>query len=176
VQIAFAFLLGVAAALIGVRLAGGRFTQPTEFDPRSLAPYQVDLNRADIGELRQLPGVGATRADRIVEARPFESEEDLRSVPGFGPSTYQRVSPHVTVGEPTVSTSAKVPTGLVNPNTATLEELQRLPGVGPKMAQRIVDERARRPFASVEELRRVSGIGAKTLEKIRPYLEFDSNR
>ncbi|MFL5330226.1 MAG: ComEA family DNA-binding protein [Gemmataceae bacterium] len=136
VQIAFAFLLGVAATLIGVRLAGGRFTQPTEFDPRSLAPYRVDLNRADIGELRQLPGVGATKAERLVEARPYETEDDLRKVPGFGPLTAQRLLPHVTIGEPKISTSAKVPTGLVNPNTASPEELQRLPGVGAKMAQR----------------------------------------
>ena len=44
------------------------------------------------------------------------------------------------------------------------------PGVGPKSAQRIADERAKNPFARIEDLRRVSGIGAKTLEKLRPYV------
>ena len=49
-----------------------------------------------------------------------------------------------------------------------IESFEKLPGIGPKMAQRIIDERSKKPFASVEELRRVSGIGPKTLEKLRP--------
>jgi competence ComEA-like helix-hairpin-helix protein len=47
----------------------------------------------------------------------------------------------------------------IDPNTAAVAELQRLPGVGPAMAQRIVEERDRAPFATVAELQRVRGIG-----------------
>lgn len=48
----------------------------------------------------------------------------------------------------------------IDPNTATAAELDRLPGVGPSLAARIVEERDRRPFTSVDDLTRVRGIGA----------------
>ena len=58
---------------------------------------------------------------------------------------------------------------LVDLNTATLAALDTLPGVGPVLAQRILDWRAQHGrFASVDELGEVSGIGDKLLEQIRP--------
>ncbi len=60
---------------------------------------------------------------------------------------------------------------LVNVNTATLDQLETLPGIGPALGQRIIDHREQYgPFASVEDLVDVSGIGEKTLEEIRPYV------
>jgi competence protein ComEA len=47
----------------------------------------------------------------------------------------------------------------IDPNTATQEELQRLPGVGPVTAQRIIEERARGRYTSAGDLQRVKGIG-----------------
>jgi len=64
-------------------------------------------------------------------------------------------------------------TGLVNPNKASLEALQALPGVGEKMAARIVEERGNGPFKDLEDLQRVKGIGPKKAEKMRPWLRFD---
>ena len=56
----------------------------------------------------------------------------------------------------------------VDINSATAEELQQLMGVGPVLAQAIVDYRAEHgPFASVDELLEVSGIGETKLEGIR---------
>ena len=56
--------------------------------------------------------------------------------------------------------------GLVNVNTAGIDELKTLNGIGDSLAQAIVDEREKNgPFASVEDLVRVSGIGAKTLAR-----------
>lgn len=58
--------------------------------------------------------------------------------------------------------------GLVNINTASAAELQTLSGIGPSMAQSIIDERSKNgPFASVDDLMRVSGIGEKKLAKIK---------
>ncbi len=57
---------------------------------------------------------------------------------------------------------------LVNINTASAAELQTLSGIGPSMAQSIIDERTQNgAFASVDDLMRVSGIGEKKLAKIK---------
>jgi competence protein ComEA len=57
--------------------------------------------------------------------------------------------------------------GLVDLNSATAEELDKLPAVGPVTAQKIIDARAEKPFATVEELRDRKVVGASTFEKLR---------
>lgn len=70
-------------------------------------------------------------------------------------------------GAVTVS-GAGTSSGLVNINTASAAELQTLSGIGPSMAQAIIDERTQNgAFASVDDLMRVSGIGEKKLAKIK---------
>ena len=62
----------------------------------------------------------------------------------------------------------------VNLNTATEEELDTLPGIGPALAGRIADYRdAHGPFASVEELLEVSGIGEATLAELEGRVSVD---
>jgi competence protein ComEA len=69
----------------------------------------------------------------------------------------------IVVGAPGAATQPDVTGtgsgGLVNLNSATVAELDALPGVGPVLAQRIVDHREQGPFASVDELDDVPGIG-----------------
>jgi competence protein ComEA len=63
---------------------------------------------------------------------------------------------------------AAAPSGPLDLNTATLEQLDALPGVGPATAQAIVDEREKRGrFASVEDLLDVRGIGPAKLDAMR---------
>jgi len=64
----------------------------------------------------------------------------------------------------------EVSEGVVNLNTATVDELQRLPRIGEEKALRIVAHRDTTPFKHVHELARVRGIGMKTLRKLKPYL------
>jgi competence ComEA-like helix-hairpin-helix protein len=62
-------------------------------------------------------------------------------------------------------------------NRASAAELTLIPGVGPKLAERIVAERTRRGgFAELEELRAVRGIGPKTWERVRPFVEVRALR
>ncbi len=61
----------------------------------------------------------------------------------------------------------------INPNTASRDVLQSLPGIGEVIANRIIEARGDSPFLKVEDLRRVHGIGKTLLQKISPYLVFD---
>src|SRR5688572_18854862 len=82
--------------------------------------------------------------------------------------------PHARAQTPAAQTaSATTAPGVVNVNTATEEELTRLPGVGPAKAQAILEARARRPFRRLSDLRRVSGIGRRTLERLAPMIAFE---
>lgn len=61
--------------------------------------------------------------------------------------------------------------GKIDINSATVSELQMLPGIGPVLAQGIVEYRQNNgPFASVDELIRVSGIGEIRLKEITDYI------
>lgn len=51
----------------------------------------------------------------------------------------------------------------VNANTASMEEIDSLPGIGPKLARRIIEGR---PYASVEDLRKIPGLGGKTWDEL----------
>jgi competence protein ComEA len=202
-RLAIAFLLGgLTVALLG--RYGSLFARPTPTQlNRPALVTGVDLNRADKAELLQLPQIGERRADEIIAARErngsFKSPDDLRSAKGIGPSRQQSLRPYVrTDGEEQfvrdtqpkrssstsgvdskpaqTHTSKKEPLAEpIDVNRADAGELQKLPGVGPVMASRIIAERAKAPFRSAEDLRRVSGIGPKTLEKLRPFVRFDSD-
>ncbi len=61
--------------------------------------------------------------------------------------------------------------GTLNLNTASESELTKLPGIGPKKAERIVSWRTKHgKFRRVVDLRRVKGFGAKSVKKLKPYL------
>ena len=65
----------------------------------------------------------------------------------------------------------------VDINNAKWPELATLPGVGRKLAERIVESRETDgPFRNNDDLRRVRGVGVRTLESIRPYLRSAPSR
>ena len=69
------------------------------------------------------------------------------------------------------STTAAKPAAMVNLNTASAAELETLPGVGARVAARIVEYREKKgPFKKVEELMNVQGIGEKSFLKLRAQL------
>lgn len=70
-----------------------------------------------------------------------------------------------------VTAKKKPPAAPINLNTATSEELQLVPGIGPATAEKILQMRkAYGSFKSVDDLLAIRGIGPKRLEKMRKYL------
>jgi competence ComEA-like helix-hairpin-helix protein len=67
--------------------------------------------------------------------------------------------------------------GRLDLNRASADELDGLPGVGPKTAERILeDRRVHGPFKKPRDLTRVKGIGPKTLERILPHVTVGAPR
>ena len=60
--------------------------------------------------------------------------------------------------------------GQININTATAEQLELLPGIGPAMAKKIVDYRAAKPFGEPLQIVRIKGIGRKTFDRLKPMI------
>ncbi len=180
--------------------------RPTELARDANSAYRIDLNQAGRAELLQLPGVGENLAQRIVAYRQehgaFQNVNELSGVHGVGPTTLETLRPWVRVQ----SASAEPDSGAkdsgkkvsapgkqsksrsgaskkeehlaqpININLASAEDLQRLPGIGPKLSQRIVDERRKGPFKSPADLRRVSGIGSKTFQRLEPYITVENSQ
>lgn len=166
--------------------------RPATLESASLDAPTVDLNQADRAQLLQLPGVGENLARRIETYRSehhgFHEVDELRQVSGIGPKMLEKLRPFLYV-EPSdrddveeaakivphkrstgVSKKKETLKGRIDVTRANAAELQRLPGIGPKLSQRIVEARQTKAFRSVDDLRRVPGIGPKILERLRPHV------
>ena len=139
---------------------------------------RVDVNTAGLEALDTVPGIGPALAVRIVAYReqngPFRSAAELQNVPGIGPRSVERMLPYVTAGgavaAPRPASASATDQPLVNVNTATAEELEALPGIGPALALRIVEFRASiGVFRDLNDLLQVRGIGGRKLEALAPF-------
>jgi competence protein ComEA len=76
-------------------------------------------------------------------------------------------------GATTSSTPSNASTDPVNLNTATLAQLDALPGVGPVLAQRILDYRTQNgPFTTIDQLQEVPGVGPKKFDSLKPHVRL----
>lgn len=111
------------------------------------------------------PVVRAAAEPRPAPVDESETLDGSRPVPTSG----RAETPAASADAPTPAKPAF--SGTLNINTASAAELEALPGIGPALAGRIIDDRAANgPFRTVDDLDRVRGIGPKTLERLRPYL------
>ena len=123
-----------------IEKAGGK-TDQADLHSLNLAAKMRDGEQIYVPEIRQTPDVGQTIPTSSSSAAP---------------------------PQPSVRRSASSDGSRININTATFQELQTLRGIGPTMAQRIIEYRQTSGrFATVDDLTNVKGVGEKTLEKIR---------
>jgi len=95
----------ILAGLLGIGIwwwrSGGAEGRLVDYHhlPQHRAEYVVEINRATLVELTELPGVGQILAERMIEHRetvgPFRSVDDLRKVRGIGGRTVEVMLPHV---------------------------------------------------------------------------------
>ena len=145
------------------------------------ADARIDLNSASQRELEELPGVGPATAKKIVSGRPYKSVQDLTKA-GLTQSEVDKLRAKVTVAGATPRTAAsgtsarktdrpsvtETPSSRskVDLNTASQQDLEDLPAVGPATAKKIV---AGRPYKSVSDLTR-AGVTEQQLERISPLV------
>ena len=123
-----------------IEKAGGK-TDQADLHSLNLAAKMRDGEQIYVPEIHQVPDVGQTIPTSSSSAAP---------------------------PQPSVRRSASSNGSRININTATFQELQTLRGIGPTMAQRIIEYRQTSGrFATVDDLTNVKGVGEKTLEKIR---------
>ena len=138
---------------------------------------KVDLNTAPLSALLRMPQVGPALARAIMAARPYRRISDLKHVSGVGEKLYFILKVHVSVSQRAAEDSprsegeaappASAPSAKLDLNSATVQELTALPGVGQALAEAIVTGR---PYGRLPELRRVSGVGAKLYAALRRHL------
>ncbi|AYG05519.1 hypothetical protein D7I44_17330 [Gryllotalpicola protaetiae] len=183
-------VLGVAVAVVAGLVSGGGGAQPlaepapspdvgiTPASPKPMAAAPVvvhvlgQVNRPGVYELSD----GARVIDAVGAAGGFAAEADQNGV-NLAQMLVdgQQVDipkpgevPPAAPADSTATGSGPGPDAKVDLNTATLEQLETLPRVGPAMAQRIVDWRTQNgKFASVDDLKNVTGIGDKTFADLK---------
>jgi competence protein ComEA len=139
------------------------------------------------------PSIGPKTAEEIIKGRPYKTVDDLSKVKGISKGKLDALKGMVTVSSPKgtqpltpsaapATPAPKVPSGIekraapikqltpgekININTASKEQLEALPGIGPVKAQAIFDGR---PYNTPEDIMKVKGIKQGNFSKIKELI------
>lgn len=164
---------------------------PTPVAQKQIVPIQVSVSGAVNQPGTYELGSDARLADALDKAGGVKPEADLSKLPltralkdgdkiqvparAINVPTANPIAP--TLSTPPSPPPASAPTAAahkINLNTATLEQLDALPGIGPALAQRILDYRNEKgSFKSVEELKEVRGIGDVLYKEIQDLVTVE---
>ena len=154
----------------------------------------MNVNTATWSELLQIPGITETVAWNIVKHRElngdFSSVDQLSNIKGIGKKSLEKIKSYVALNSAkslAIEKAAEAKIALLekpkknlnlklDPNTATISELQALPGIGLKLANNIINKRENMVFLNAEDLLKVPGIGKKTFEKVAPFIEIQNEK
>jgi competence protein ComEA len=156
----------------------------------SAEPGLIEINKATMEDLVKVKGIGKKKAQKILELKKelgtITAMEQLRKVKGIGKKTIGTLActlyaekegklPCVQTA-PAAAAPEKVLTEAekININTATMADLDKVKGIGKKMAQKIMDYRTTNgKFATMDDLLKVRGIGKKSLENFKKYMKAE---
>jgi competence protein ComEA len=175
------FLIGLLSGLLAAGIVLLFLARPRRYPIRLLPPPTPSPIRVHVTGAVHHPDVYLLPVDSIFEAAIEAAggglpEADLGRVNLAAPiedGQHIFIPFQVTEPDSDISPAAAVPvnTALIDINQATAAELERLPGIGPTLAQNIVDYRREHGlFLEAEDLLEVSGIGPAKLEQIRDLI------
>ena len=155
-----------AIFLLFVALAMPFFWTPlgAQVPAKQDAPAKIDVNSASGEDLEKLPGVGPVIAKKIIAGRPYKTIDGLTEA-GLSEAEITKLKPLAEAKRPAKDDTP--PAGKLDVNSASIEELEKLPGIGPVLAKKIVEGR---PYRTIDDLKNV-GVSETEIAKIKPMAE-----
>jgi competence protein ComEA len=160
-------LPGVGAATAKKIVAGRPYASVDDLAKAGVSKSTIDKLRSSAtvsaAAVSRSPSAGSAAPTAPASAPPVASKPP----PSAAPATSTASSAPTSPAHPSSTKPKLAPGETININTASLEELERLPEIGPTKAQAIIDGR---PFAAPEDIMKVKGIKEKTFAKVKDHI------